>query len=94
MRPTIALMVVSLFFLPLQGCTVRSAPSAVTRQSQPQVQTQAARKQASDSERQAYAEREHQAGKLEKFKGGSHGIVTLILVVVIVIVILYLLKVI
>ena len=93
MRPTIALLVVSLFFVPLHGCTARPAGS-IARQAPPQVQTQLVRQEASASEREAYAEREREAGELAKFKGGSHGIVTLLLVVVLVIVILYLLKVI
>ena len=93
MRPTIAVMVLSLFLLPARPWAAPPAPTT-SRPQQAQAQTEPERREASDAERKEYAEREQQATELEKFKGGSHQLVAVLLVVLLVVVILYLLKVI
>jgi hypothetical protein len=95
MRPLIAVMVVSLLFVPV-GCAESRVPRAPAATPSPiQVQAQPTpRRDATQEERQLYAEREKQAVGLEKFRGGDAGVVTVLVVVLLVVVILMLLKVI
>jgi hypothetical protein len=94
MRPIIAVMVVSLLFVPV-GCAESRLPRAPVASPSPvPVQTQPAPREASAEERQLYAEREMQSAGLEKFRGGDGGVVTVLVVVLLVVVILVLLKVI
>lgn len=95
MRPVLAVIVASLLAVYPAGCgntRVASAPVASRAPAPVEIPMQSSKpREASDEEREKYAEREMQSSGLEKFKGGD-GVVTVLLVVVLVIVILILLK--
>ncbi len=96
MRPVIAVLVVSLVAGSPAACGNTRPPSAPVASHSPAPVELAMRspkpREASDGEREKYAEREMQSSGLEKFKGGDAGVVTVLLVVVLVILILVLLK--
>lgn len=98
MRRVMAVIVVSLLAVYPAGCgntRLSRAPAASrtsqTSQSPAPVASQSKPREATDEEREKYAEREVQSAGLEKFEGGA-GVVTVLLIVVLVIVILILLK--
>ena len=95
MRRVMAVIVVSLLAIYPAGCgnsRLSRAPVASQASRSPApVASQSKPREATDEEREKYAEREMQSAGLEKFKGGA-GVVTVLLIVVLVIVILILLK--
>ncbi|HEU5059580.1 MAG TPA: hypothetical protein VFU21_23765 [Kofleriaceae bacterium] len=95
MRPIIAVMVVSLVAACPTGCgryVAAPAPTApAASQSPAPVEAHPKPREATDEERQLYAEREMQSAGLEKFTGGD-AVVTVLVVVLLVIIILILLK--
>jgi hypothetical protein len=96
MRPVIAVLVVSLVAGSPAACgntRVASAPVASRAPAPVELTMRSSKpREASDAEREKYAERETKSSGLEKFKGGDAGVVTVLLVVVLVILILVLLK--
>lgn len=98
MRRLMTVIVVSLLAVYPAGCgntRLSRAPAASqtshTSQTPAPVASHSKPREASDEEREKYADREMQSAGLEKFKGGA-GVVTVLLIVVLVIVILILLK--
>lgn len=94
MRRTMVVVVVSLLAIYPAGCGHRLSRAPAASQSsasQSPVTTHPKPREASEEERERYAQREMQSAGLEKFTGGA-GVVTVLLVVVLVIVILILLK--
>jgi hypothetical protein len=94
MRPQIAVIVAFLLAVYPAGCgttRVARAPAASRAPAPVEMPIQSKPREATDQERERYAEREMQSSGLEKFRGGD-GVVTVLLVVVLVIVILILLK--
>jgi hypothetical protein len=95
MRPMIAVIVVSLLSVLPVGCLGNRPPrEPAASHSRAQLQVQPTPREASDEERQLYAQREKQANELERFKGGDAGVVTLVVVVLLVVLLLIVLKVI
>lgn len=93
MRRALAVFVVSMLAVYPAGCgnTRMTRAPAASQTSQAPAPAQSKPREATDGEREKYAEREMQSAGLEKFKGGD-AVVTVLLIVVLVIVILILLK--
>jgi hypothetical protein len=92
MRAVSTLIIVALLFHQTACVEPRPRPTAASDSPSP-VKTQPTR-EATPEEGELYAEREQQATGLEKFTGGNHSLVTVLVVVLLVILILYLLKII